>query len=82
MSARWVLLVSISMLFAITACGGSASETPPPLQPDPMGFRYASAPIARPQDGDGGLSTIANEPDPENDPQPVAPAPAEPAPPR
>ncbi|HYQ04258.1 MAG TPA: hypothetical protein VER96_36550 [Polyangiaceae bacterium] len=26
---------------ALAACGGSSSETPPPLQPDPAGFRYA-----------------------------------------
>jgi hypothetical protein len=31
---------------ALAACGGSSSETPPPLQPDPTGFRYASAPPA------------------------------------
>jgi len=33
--------------FALAACGGSSSETPPPLQPDPAGFRYASTPPMR-----------------------------------
>jgi hypothetical protein len=31
----------------LAACGGSSSETPPPMQPDPVGFRYASVPPAR-----------------------------------
>ena len=30
-------------LFALAACGGSSSETPPPLEPDPRGFHYAPA---------------------------------------
>jgi hypothetical protein len=38
---------------ALAACGGSSSETPPPLQPDPAGFRYAppfAPPIAEEAD--------------------------------
>ncbi|HYQ03368.1 MAG TPA: hypothetical protein VER96_32055 [Polyangiaceae bacterium] len=31
------------LVTALAACGGSSSETPPPLQPDPAGFRYAPA---------------------------------------
>ncbi|MEO8902386.1 MAG: hypothetical protein ABI627_12735 [Polyangiaceae bacterium] len=29
--------------FTLVACGGSSSETPPPLEPDPRGFQYAPA---------------------------------------
>lgn len=28
---------------SLVACGGSASETPPPLEPDPRGFHYGPA---------------------------------------
>lgn len=28
---------------ALAGCGGSSSETPPPLQPDPRGFHYGPA---------------------------------------
>jgi hypothetical protein len=41
-------LVAVVVL-ALGACGGSSSETPPPLQPDPAGFRYAPA-FTRPVD--------------------------------
>ena len=36
-------VLALPTLAALAACGGSSSETPPPLQPDPVGFRYASA---------------------------------------
>jgi len=47
---------------ALAACGGSSSETPPPLQPDPAGFRYAPpfAPIA--DEADAGAGEGAGEP--------------------
>ncbi len=38
---------------AAPACGGSASETPPPLEPDPRGFHYAPAQLT-PSDSDAG----------------------------
>ncbi|HEY2409098.1 MAG TPA: hypothetical protein VGI10_24000 [Polyangiaceae bacterium] len=34
------LLVSGLVLLGGAACGGSASETPPPLEPDPRGNNY------------------------------------------
>jgi len=41
---------------ALAACGGSSSETPPPLQPDPVGFRYASTtpPVRVAEESDAG----------------------------
>ena len=33
------VVVAISGVLA--GCGGSSSETPPPLEPDPRGFHYA-----------------------------------------
>lgn len=53
----WASLAA-STLLAATACGGSSSETPPPLEPDPEGFRYAGTKMPRPtedakdEDGD------------------------------
>src|SRR6185369_4439288 len=40
-------VLALPALAALAACGGSSSETPPPLQPDPAGFRYASGSPAR-----------------------------------
>jgi hypothetical protein len=31
---------AFSMCVAVAGCGGSSSETPPPLEPDPTSFRY------------------------------------------
>jgi hypothetical protein len=65
-------------LGALAACGGSSSETPPPLQPDPAGFRYAP-PFAPPitEEADAGeaprVSPAINEPEP--NPKPRVPAP-------
>ena len=40
-------VLMLGSIAALAACGGSSSETPPPLQPDPAGFRYASVPPVR-----------------------------------
>jgi len=50
-------------LCALGACGGSSSETPPPLQPDPKGFRYASVspPVSVAPDSDAGAAPMTNE---------------------
>jgi hypothetical protein len=54
----------------LSACGGSSSETPPPLQPDPKGFHYASAPLPPlVADSDAGVAPIANELDEEEKPR-------------
>lgn len=37
-----VLALGVSAA-SLAACGGSSSETPPPLEPDPRGFHYAPA---------------------------------------
>ncbi len=35
--------LALGASFTLAACGGSSSETPPPLEPDPRGFHYAPA---------------------------------------
>ena len=63
----------------IAGCGGSSSETPPPLQPDPTGFRYAP-PFAAPieEEADAGEAPRSNpslsELEPESNPKPRVPA--------
>ena len=36
-------MLAVAVAGALAACGGSSSETPPPLEPDPRGFHYAPA---------------------------------------
>ena len=51
---------------SLTGCGGSSSETPPPLEPDPRGFHYASA-VVPASDSDAGdvpaPSTVSTDDD-------------------
>lgn len=58
----FVVLAALCGLAALAACGGSSSETPPPLQPDPKGFHYAGAPVREPQ-GDAGVAPAVHEQD-------------------
>ncbi len=37
----FVALLAVLSGAGPAACGGSSSETPPPLEPDPRGFHYA-----------------------------------------
>jgi hypothetical protein len=66
---RMVLVLAL----LLTACGGSSSETPPPLEPDPTSYRYTGPRIPR-----GGEAVEAPAaPEAEAPPQPaVADAPA------
>jgi len=67
--------LALGMLAALAACGGSSSETPPPLQPDPAGFRYASAaPVRVADDSDGGAARSSGSEATDLDPQPRVPA--------
>ncbi len=77
LASVWLCLCSVSCasLIALSACGGSASETPPPLQPDPKGFHYASASPLAPvsaTESDAGALSPSNESDVEE--RPHAPA--------
>lgn len=36
----WASSVCLSVSLAGAGCGGSSSETPPPLEPDPTSYRY------------------------------------------
>ncbi|MEI9948129.1 MAG: hypothetical protein WDO74_03925 [Pseudomonadota bacterium] len=48
-------VLALGSIAALAACGGSSSETPPPLQPDPAGFRYAStSPLRIAEESDAG----------------------------
>jgi len=74
---RRLLFGIVTVAGALTACGGSSSETPPPLQPDPAGFRYASKPLPAQivEDSDAGPAPlIAPEPADDAEPKPRAPA--------
>jgi len=68
-------LVLLAAMGALAACGGSSSETPPPLQPDPAGFRYASgAPPVRAEDDSDAGDAPAASPETTDDPKPRVPA--------
>jgi len=45
------LQLGLALALMLPACGGSSSETPPPLQPDPAGFHYAGVPASKHEDG-------------------------------
>jgi hypothetical protein len=68
---RW-LFVAVAVAGAVTACGGSSSETPPPLQPDPKGFLYAGASASARDTSDAGPAPALL--DPSDDAAPRAPA--------
>ena len=44
---RQGLLFGSALALLSPACGGSSSETPPPLEPDSRGTHYVSAPLPR-----------------------------------
>jgi hypothetical protein len=48
-----VLALGVSAA-SLAACGGSSSETPPPLEPDPRGFHYAPAQASISEETDAG----------------------------
>ena len=63
----WFVLVAA---FAFIACGGSSSETPPPLQPDPAGFHYAGVPASKHDDvADAGSETASDSSDDDDKPK-------------
>ena len=53
MTRQGLLLGSVFALL-LPACGGSSSETPPPLEPDPRGFHYLSTPRPNADNADAG----------------------------
>lgn len=70
---RFALLAFLLPLTAL-ACGGSSSETPPPLEPDPTSARYTGPRLPR---ADDPQPAAAAEPD--EDDLPVQPRHAAPA---
>jgi hypothetical protein len=66
------LAVACAVGCALAACGGSSSETPPPLQPDPEGFHYAGVHAAPREASDGGAAPAPSDAD--DDEKPRAPA--------
>ena len=55
---------------AFIACGGSSSETPPPLQPDPAGFHYAGVSASKPDDtADAGTDPTGKDADDDDKPR-------------
>lgn len=68
---RTVLLAWLFSLLA-AGCGGSSSETPPPLEPDPTSFRYTG--VRPPIAADGPAAAPAAEPSEEVPAEPRRPA--------
>jgi hypothetical protein len=52
--SRQRLVFGAVLSASLAACGGSSSETPPPLEPDPHGFHYASPPPVATVESDAG----------------------------
>lgn len=65
---RVLVLASCSLLLSL-GCGGSSSETPPPLEPDPESSRYTGPRF--PGASDAAATTPA--PTPDEDDAPVRP---------
>lgn len=65
--------VAGSILIGVAGCGGSSSETPPPLEPDPEGFNYAGGRAPRQRD------FVQAEPQDEEDDDEVRPKRAKPS---
>lgn len=65
---RTVLVLALLLV----GCGGSSSETPPPLEPDPTSYRYSGPRMPRQSD----VVASAAEPELEEPSAPVAKTPA------
>jgi hypothetical protein len=68
------LVLGLALVLALAACGGSSSETPPPLQPDPKGFYYAGVSAERERDTADGGTEPSLVTDTDDDDKPHAPA--------
>ncbi len=69
LSAPALLTLTVSLL--ASACGGSSSETPPPLEPDPTSYRYTGP--RPPSASEQPAPTLARESDFDEDDRPAAP---------
>lgn len=71
--------VLLSFLASLASCGGSSSETPPPLEPLPVNVHYNRSATSLP--GEVSVKAPASSSDalPEEPPDTIAPAPAPPA---
>jgi hypothetical protein len=58
--------LAVTCAGALPACGGSSSETPPPLEPDPRGFHYAPA-LPASADSDAGDTPAPSTPSDDDD---------------
>ncbi len=64
------LCFALAVVLTLAACGGSSSETPPPLQPDPAGFHYAGVSASKPEDPtDAGAEPASDDSDDEAKPK-------------
>ncbi len=72
--SRYGFVLGVVFAVGLPACGGSSSETPPPLQPDPHGFHYAGVTAAAPEASDAGAEPTANRVDEDDDDKPRVPA--------
>jgi hypothetical protein len=64
------LLLGSLLLVTPVGCGGSSSETPPPLEPDPTSALYSGPRMPRPEDD----VKPPPAPEPDEDDKPTAPS--------
>jgi hypothetical protein len=62
-------LMALLLSLLSVACGGSSSETPPPLEPDPTSLRYTGPRLPSADD----TPAPAAAPEPDEDDVPVTP---------
>jgi hypothetical protein len=56
-------LSSLALSLFVVACGGSSSETPPPLEPDPTSYRYTGPRVVGPNEATTPAPAAEAEPD-------------------
>ncbi|HXK16357.1 MAG TPA: hypothetical protein VNG33_01035 [Polyangiaceae bacterium] len=65
---RFALLAFLLPLTALS-CGGSSSETPPPLEPDPTSARYSGPRVPRADDPQPAAAATPDDDDAEAQPR-------------
>ncbi len=73
-----MLLACLCLAGSLAGCGGSSSETPPPLSPDPLNDPYRSSADFERKAGRGKTESSDEAPAPEAPTSPAEPAGQEP----
>lgn len=70
---RTVLALPLCLVLFAVGCGGSSSETPPPLEPDPTSGRYTGPRVNSAQEDEAPTPAAPDNSDDERPAQPRAP---------